>query len=407
MTDEPQPHAIPPGFTLRHTLRGHTHIVFDLAWSPDGAQLASASWDGTVRMWRVADGALLHTLEHIGVEWVTSVAWSPDGVRLASAAEGWEVVQVWRAADGALLHTLEHIGVEWMTSVAWSPDGAQLAFASDDHTVRVWQAADGALLHTLDGHTSVVYSVAWSPDGARLASASHDGTMRVWQAADGALLHTLEGHSYVVLSVAWSPEGARLASASNDGTMQVWRATDGHLLQTLIDHEEAVLSVRWAADGRLLASKSIDNTVRLWETISWRCIATLPELASNSWPPQLAFHPTRPDVLATLGADEAGKADRVIRLWELDLTLLLGLTRLELDLGADPPPALRAINHAVVHAPDTPLYEVLKPLHPRARAPLALDWLSRPVREFWVSPVTLGSTGVDAIVRTTRGENSS
>ena len=109
---------------------------------------------------------------------VWSVAWSPDGARLASADDD-HTVRVWDAASGALLRTLAgHTNL--VSSVAWSPDGTRLASASDDGTVRVWDTASGALLRTLTGHTNWVQSVAWSPDGARLASAGGARTVRVW-----------------------------------------------------------------------------------------------------------------------------------------------------------------------------------------------------------------------------------
>jgi WD40 repeat protein len=103
--------------------------------------LASGAWDKTVRLWRVADGTLLHTLTRHSDD-VRSVAWSPDGQTLASGS-------------GGLLER--------------------------DTSIKLWRVADGTLLHTLDGHTDWVHSVAFSPDGRLLASASFDQTVKLWQ----------------------------------------------------------------------------------------------------------------------------------------------------------------------------------------------------------------------------------
>jgi len=72
--------------------------VNSVSWSPDGTRLASGSYDKTVRVWDVATGASVATLEgHTG--WVRSVSWSPDGTRLASGSRD-ETVRVWDVVEG-------------------------------------------------------------------------------------------------------------------------------------------------------------------------------------------------------------------------------------------------------------------------------------------------------------------
>ena len=87
-------------------------------------------------MWQVSDGTLLRTLKRHKY-YVWSVAFSPDGAILASGS-GDHIVRMWRVSDGKLLCKLEG-HTKKVNSVAFSPDGKTLASGSDDKTVWLWR----------------------------------------------------------------------------------------------------------------------------------------------------------------------------------------------------------------------------------------------------------------------------
>src|SRR5262249_51277158 len=145
------------------------------------------------------------------------VAYSPDGRRLASAS--WDgKVKIWDAVTGECLRTLEgHMGRAW--GVAFSPDGRHVASTSWDKTVKVGDTGTGECVLTLKGHTDKVWGVAYSPDERRLASTSTE--VIVWDAISGQkLFPPLKGHKaqFWFNGVAFSPDGRCLASARWDGT---------------------------------------------------------------------------------------------------------------------------------------------------------------------------------------------
>ena len=192
------------------------------------------------------------------------MAFSPDGTTLASASLD-EKIKLWAVATGTNIATLEgHTGSVY--SVSFSPDGTTLASGSDDDTVKLWDMVTKQNVVTLEGHTRDVYSVSFSPDGTLLASrdGSDYGEVKLWDVATGTNIATLEGHTGSVYSVSFSPDGTLLASGSEDGTVKLWDVATGTNIATFEGHTYWVWSVAFSPDGTTLASGSLDNTVKLW-----------------------------------------------------------------------------------------------------------------------------------------------
>ncbi|MBL0323131.1 MAG: choice-of-anchor D domain-containing protein [Ignavibacteria bacterium] len=246
---------------LIRTLNGHTNSVFDIAYSPDGSRIATASYDYTARAWDANTGSLIRTLTGY-TGWVVGIAYSPDGSRIATAS--WDrIARVWEANTGVLMLTLTG-HTDYVLGIAYSPHGSRIATTSNDRTARVWDANTGALMLTLPGHTSGFRGVAYSPDGSRIATVSFDTTARVWDAKTGALMLTLKGHTGPVFGIAFNPDGISIATTSHDSTVRVWDAYTGALIRTLTGHTDWVSGVAYSPDGSRIATASHDNTARVW-----------------------------------------------------------------------------------------------------------------------------------------------
>ncbi len=290
---------------------GHEGVVHDLAYTPDSRYLATAGFDGTVRIWDVATGDPVHILRP-GPSSFTSVAFSPDGTRLA-AAQGsgnlalrdsgvvivWEwrtnrevrrlegqtggvysvafshdghrlatagydgTARIWDVASGEVRHTVAP-GRGQAFGVAFSPDDRMLATGHESAAIILWDETTGRLRKTLTGHRDAVTCVAFSPDGSRLASSSHDSTTQIWEVSSGANLRVLTGASSWVQSVAWSRDGSRVLTAGWDGTARVWDAERGEEKLTLVGHGSFVQSALFSPDEKSIATAANDRTARLW-----------------------------------------------------------------------------------------------------------------------------------------------
>ncbi|WP_323136566.1 nSTAND1 domain-containing NTPase [Streptomyces anulatus] len=303
---------------LRQKLTGRSHVVYAVAFSPDGQSLATTADDERVRLWDTATGRVHKTLPLAGV--ALSLAFSPDGRTLAAGGDGGGV-KLWDTSSGRVRETLgERTGGTiqvafspdgltlaiiggtsglslWDTStgkartsitpqqdtvsvVAFSPDGQTLATSGEDKAVRLWNADTGSLRRTLTGSTGLVRSLGFSPDGRTLVTASNNarGTkfpVQLWDTSTGRLLRSLDEQTNETSSLAFSPDGRTLATGSDDRMVQLWDTASGSSLAVLSGHAEGVMSVAFSPDGRTLATSAYERTIRLWDMTATRTRAAL------------------------------------------------------------------------------------------------------------------------------------
>ena len=248
---------------LVQALHGHTRRISTVRFTPDGGLIVSSSYDETIRLWDAHSGQLRHLL-HKHSQAVRALAVSRDGQTLISGSYD-QTIRIWHLPSGQVLNTL-HGYTQEVRTVAVSPDGSTLASGGADQTVRIWDAATGQLRHTGRGHRRWVQALAFSPNGEFLASGSYDRTVCIWDAATGQLLRTLEGPARWVWSVTYSPDGTRLAAGAADGVITLWDARTWQILHRFTGHTRGVWAVAFNPSGALLASASEDGTVRLWDT---------------------------------------------------------------------------------------------------------------------------------------------
>ncbi|MGK7872457.1 MAG: hypothetical protein AB4426_03850 [Xenococcaceae cyanobacterium] len=243
--------------------------VNGISFSPDGKMIASASDDGTVKLWN-RDGQLLRTLEE-HTDRVNNIRFSPDGKMIASASDD-GTVKLWYL-DGTLLKTIAN-HTNPANDVSFSAGSQLIASVSDDKILI--SKPDGTLIKTLEPPPKVrsdFWSISLSPNGKIVAAGTTDGYLILWRSKDiswkkfDTITTTEPGHRKIIYSLSFwpNPDSQILASAGREGTVKIWNQ-DGILLATL-KLGKGVKSMTWVnftQDGKTLVSIDEDANMSLW-----------------------------------------------------------------------------------------------------------------------------------------------
>lgn len=292
------------GKQLGTPLKGHKRYVTCIAWepmhkNPECTHMASASKDGTVKVWNVRLGNCVYSLSSHTMS-ITALRWG--GQNLLYSASQDRSIKVWNPLEGKLVRTLEGHG-HWVNALALNTDyvlrkgghdhtGAcpkdkqeaqkmaqkyydetlvqlggkeRLVSGSDDFTMFLWDGIESRKpVMRMTGHQKLINVVSFSPDGRYIASGSFDHSVKIWSGSTGKFITSLRGHVEAVYQLCWSSDSRMLVSASRDSTCKVWDITTKAMKVELPGHEDQVFCVDWSPDGQKVASGSKDKVLKMW-----------------------------------------------------------------------------------------------------------------------------------------------
>lgn len=273
-----------------HSTHGN---LFDVAWSPGGDRLATASrFSQRVETFDATSG---RSLQMFGLPNGARVAWSPTGRYLAGC--GREGAKVWDTKTGALMVVISRPA----GCILWYPDERRLLLGAEDGAIELWDAFEGRIISTwrpavpepassLASETEPphqIFDLCWSPDRRFVAFATQDSVVGLLDARHGRLIRTFAGHTGGVRRVAWNEDGRRLATVGQDGMMRVYDpATGGQVAQIVHGLGNTELhSLDWNSDGQTIVSGGFDRTVRLWDAHRGREIDSVERLLPRGQAP--------------------------------------------------------------------------------------------------------------------------
>ena len=356
-------------------LEGHSQKVNAIGISDDGEIYATASDDGSIKLWQ-QNGTLLKTLTkeqarstpislslNGSKQQIVNPVYLPQDISVSTKNNIYSIstdddgmVQLRSRINRQLVNSYSHS--ESVNNIAVTDDEKLLATTTIDGKINIWNK-EGILQQTLTGHTGEIsdlkfvpnkknsdryklistgvdkitrvwqvfnrsqsqqeiYSTTFSPTSLNTyASAETDNKINIWQHGLNdrqTKVLTLSGHDQTISQIAYSMDGKFIASASWDKTIKLWDAKTGNLIETLKGHSDGVNSVAFSLDNRVLVSGSEDKTVKIWN------ILEQPKLIKT-----LTGHT---DSIKTVTLSPDGKLiasagyDNTIKLWTIEGELL-------------------------------------------------------------------------------------
>jgi WD40 repeat protein len=209
-------------------LSDHAYIR-NIAITPDGNYAISASWDKTLKMWKLDNGEIHHILKG-HTDFVECVAITQDGHWAYSG--GWDqIIRKWDIEHGNLVSHIDG-HKDWVFRLALNQNGNLLASISKDNSLKVWNLENETHVTTDIFHTKAVKSCLVNQKGNRGYSVSMDGIIKIWELLRGSCLKTLKAHDYNINRISLSQNETHIISSALDG-IKLWKIKSHKLENTI------------------------------------------------------------------------------------------------------------------------------------------------------------------------------
>ncbi|XP_023375749.1 WD repeat-containing protein 17 [Pteropus vampyrus] len=292
---------------------GHVETIFDCKFKPDDPNLlATASFDGTIKVWDINTLTAVYTSPgNEGV--IYSLSWAPGDLNCIAGATSQNGAFIWDVKKGKMVQRFNEHGKNGIFCIAWShKDSKRIATCSGDGFCII-RTIDGKVLHKYK-HPAAVFGCDWSQNNKdMIATGCEDKNVRVYYVATSSdqPLKVFSGHTAKVFHVRWSPlrEGI-LCSGSDDSSVRIWDYTQDACINILSGHTAPVRGLMWNTEiPYLLISGSWDYTIKVWDTREGTCLDTVYDHGADVY--GLTCHPSRPFTMASCSRDST------VRLWSL------------------------------------------------------------------------------------------
>ncbi|KAJ8755379.1 hypothetical protein K2173_019177 [Erythroxylum novogranatense] len=237
----------------------HTHIITDVRFRPNSTQLATSSFDTTVRLWDGADPRFSVQLFKGHASQVMSLDFHPKKHELFCSSDSNNEIRFWNIPQ----YSSTRISKGGNVQVRFQPRIGHVLAAASENVVSIFDVETDRRTHTLQGHSSEVHSVCWDVSGDYLASVSQE-SVKVWSLASGECIHELNSSGNKFHSCAFHPSYSTLLVIGGYQSLELWNMAENKCM-TMTAHDSVISALAQSPVTGMVASASHDKTVKIWK----------------------------------------------------------------------------------------------------------------------------------------------
>jgi len=237
----------------------HGMIITDVRFRPNSTQLATSSFDTTVRIWDAAKPSYVSQPFTGHASHVMSLDFSPKNNEILCSCDANSEIRFWNISQYSCTRAFKGGSAQ----VRFQPRIGQLLAAAAEKVVSIFDVETDRQTHSLRGHTTDVHSICWDTNGDYLASASQE-SVRVWSLASGDCIHELSSSGNMYHSCVFHPSYSTLLVIGGYQSLELWNLAENKCM-TIAAHDCVIAALSQSPLTGMVASASHDKSVKIWK----------------------------------------------------------------------------------------------------------------------------------------------
>ncbi|MGV7223865.1 MAG: caspase family protein [Nitrospinales bacterium] len=263
---------------------GHSDQTTSALFIPNSGYVASASLDGSVKIWESSTGREIKTLKESEIQkkvWIrkgrehepnlterlNALAVSPDGNYLVSGGIFGNVT-IWDISTGSKIKSLRPIfRNKPINAIAFSGKGDKFVTGSENGIIRIWDFKSRSITNSYKKHSTQINSVAMDANGLFILSGDSDGSLLLWDVFSENI-KVLQREAPEIRAIAISSEGRFALTGDSDSGLKLWDTSTGTEVREFQGHNGKINSVSFSPDNRQFVSGGENSGVIIWDVLA-------------------------------------------------------------------------------------------------------------------------------------------